>query len=342
MRRSTRRSRRWSFPAPCRPPWRHRERIRPNIFDGGNAEGVDRRLGDDEARKSRPLWRQTEERFRAAGQRALVGGSAYVDTRDSSRVIAMREPGAPWRADDQDLALAATVFEAELRALLSVELPRRRRSLQDDGAMSFAPNSSISGSCSLMAVAPCVCRRSPRIIFCLCPCRSRRPQGGCAARARGTRGSFATDPCGAAGASGSGLAVSLAWIGRGGSIAPPASADTTRAATGRGPITHDWRELFGKDQPAATAGFRLGRGRRERGCGLHPDSASRNRLQIDANFSRFARQSSSLSKSCEKTTAPVTPIGRCAGRVGRVLISSSVVDLWVHIALSVGAEPFAA
>ena len=49
------------------------ERIRPNIFDGGNAEGVDRRLGDDEARKSRPLWRQTEQRFRAAGQRALVG-----------------------------------------------------------------------------------------------------------------------------------------------------------------------------------------------------------------------------------------------------------------------------
>ena len=111
------------------------ERIRPNIFDGGNAEGVDRRLGDDEARKSRPLWRQTEQRFRAARQRALVGGSAYVDMRDSSRVIAIRVPGAPWPGDDQDPALAATVFEAELRALLSVELPRRRRSLQDDGAM---------------------------------------------------------------------------------------------------------------------------------------------------------------------------------------------------------------
>ena len=70
------------------------ERIRPNIFDGGNAEGVDRRPGDDEARKSRPLWRQTEERFRAARQRALVGGSTYVDMRDSSRVIAIRVPGA--------------------------------------------------------------------------------------------------------------------------------------------------------------------------------------------------------------------------------------------------------
>ena len=114
------------------------ERIRPNIFDGGNAEGVDRRPGDDEARKSRPLWRQTQERFRAAGQRALVGRFAYVDMRDSSRVIAIRVPGAPWPGDDQDPALAATVFEAELRALLSVELPRRRRSLKDDGGMSFA------------------------------------------------------------------------------------------------------------------------------------------------------------------------------------------------------------
>ena len=57
-----------------------------------------------------------------------------------------------------------------------------------------------------------------------------------------------TDPYGAAGASGSGLAVSLVWIGRGGSIAPPASADTTRAATGRGPIARDWREFLGKDR----------------------------------------------------------------------------------------------
>ena len=144
------------------------EPIRPNIFDGGNAEGVDRRLGDDEARKSRPLWRQTEQRFRAAGQRALVGRFAYVDMRDSSRVIAPAPP-----ADREAVALQ-----------------------------------------------------------------------GRAGRAR----AFATDPCGAAGASGSGLAVSPAWIGRGGSIAPPASADTTRAATRRGPITHDWRELFGKDR----------------------------------------------------------------------------------------------
>ena len=76
------------------------ERIRRNICDGGNAEGVDRRLGDDEARKSLPLWRQTEQRFRAAGQRALVGRFAYVDMRDSSRVIAPAPP-----ADREAVAL---------------------------------------------------------------------------------------------------------------------------------------------------------------------------------------------------------------------------------------------
>jgi hypothetical protein len=38
-------------------------------------------------------------------------------------------------ADDQDLALASPVLQAELRALFPVELPGRRRSLQHHGAM---------------------------------------------------------------------------------------------------------------------------------------------------------------------------------------------------------------
>jgi hypothetical protein len=38
-------------------------------------------------------------------------------------------------ADDQDLALAPPVFQAELRALLAVERPWRWRSLEHDGAM---------------------------------------------------------------------------------------------------------------------------------------------------------------------------------------------------------------
>src|ERR1700733_15264630 len=44
-------------------------------------------------------------------------------------------PTTPSMADDEDLALAAPVLQAELRALFPVKLPRRRRSLQHDGAM---------------------------------------------------------------------------------------------------------------------------------------------------------------------------------------------------------------
>ena len=44
-------------------------------------------------------------------------------------------PAASAVADDQDLALSAAILQAELRALLPVELPWRRRTLQHDGAM---------------------------------------------------------------------------------------------------------------------------------------------------------------------------------------------------------------
>src|ERR1700733_14652050 len=44
-------------------------------------------------------------------------------------------PTASAVADDQDLALSAAILQAELGALLSVELPWRRRALQHDGAM---------------------------------------------------------------------------------------------------------------------------------------------------------------------------------------------------------------
>ena len=44
-------------------------------------------------------------------------------------------PATPGMADDQNLALAAPVLQAELRALLPVKLPGRRRSLQHHSAM---------------------------------------------------------------------------------------------------------------------------------------------------------------------------------------------------------------
>src|SRR5580693_10270585 len=51
------------------------------------------------------------------------------------RVAGWIPPATPGMADDQDLALASPVLQAELRALLTVKLPGRRRSLQHYGAM---------------------------------------------------------------------------------------------------------------------------------------------------------------------------------------------------------------
>jgi hypothetical protein len=44
-------------------------------------------------------------------------------------------PAAPSMADDEDLALAASVFQAEFRAFLPVKLPARRCLLQHHSAM---------------------------------------------------------------------------------------------------------------------------------------------------------------------------------------------------------------
>ena len=71
-----------------------------------------------------------------------------------------------------------------------------------------------------------------------------------------------------------------------------------------------------------------------RGCGLHPDSASRNRLQIDANLADLHANPALFRKAARRRWRRLLLIGRCAGRVGRVLISSSVADLRVHIAPS--------
>jgi hypothetical protein len=48
-------------------------------------------------------------------------------------------PTTPGMADDEDLALASSVLEAELRAFLPVELPARRCLLQHHSAMHLLP-----------------------------------------------------------------------------------------------------------------------------------------------------------------------------------------------------------
>ncbi len=112
-------------------------------------------------------------------------------------------PAAAAVADDQDLALPAAILQAELRALLPVEPPGRRRALEHDGAMHLVAQvrrfrgrswSLLPFGCRSWAVWPWA---GPR------PCPSRRPRGGRAARARGTRGSLRRTLVGAAGASGS-------------------------------------------------------------------------------------------------------------------------------------------
>src|SRR5580692_1469498 len=55
------------------------------------------------------------------------------------RVAGWIPPATPCMANDQDLALGSPVLQAELRALLPVELPGRRRSLQHHGAMHLLP-----------------------------------------------------------------------------------------------------------------------------------------------------------------------------------------------------------
>jgi hypothetical protein len=87
------------------------------------------------------------------------------------------------------------------------------------------------------------------------------------------------------------LVIGLASIGWRSEHAPTGHDELMAAL----PITHDSSELFGID--------RRQRRRGERGRGLRPDSASRNRLHIDANFSRFACQSSSFEKPREDDDA---------------------------------------
>ena len=55
------------------------------------------------------------------------------------RVAGWIPPATPCMANDQDLALGSPVLQAELRALLPVELLGRRRSLQHHGAMHLLP-----------------------------------------------------------------------------------------------------------------------------------------------------------------------------------------------------------
>src|SRR5271166_3004611 len=114
-------------------------------------------------------------------------------------------PPASGMADDQNFAFASPVLQAEFRALLQIQFPKRRGSLQHHGAMHLMAQFLDFGVVSGHVRSSRFERRSwaQWPWACLRPCPARRPRGGRAARARGTRGSLRRTLRGANGASGS-------------------------------------------------------------------------------------------------------------------------------------------
>ena len=114
-------------------------------------------------------------------------------------------PATPGMADDQNLALAAPVLQAELRALLPVKLPGRRRSLQHHSAMhlvaQFLDFGVVSGHIhsSRLSAGAGLSGRGLLFAPALPPARPSGCKGARNARKP------ATNPCSATGASGSHL-----------------------------------------------------------------------------------------------------------------------------------------
>ena len=100
-------------------------------------------------------------------------------------------PTAPGMADDEDLALASSVLQAEFGAFFPVELPAWRCLLQHHSAMHLRAIPRFRGrvgSYPLLAFE----RRSWAVWpwACLRPCPALKPRDRRATRARGTRGSL--------------------------------------------------------------------------------------------------------------------------------------------------------
>src|ERR1700733_9301460 len=84
-------------PAACRV-----ERIGAKILDGGDAQSVNRGLGENEPWEGLSRWGQAEEGLGAAGERAFVGRPTNVDMGHGTLAVEMSEPGAAGRALPQD------------------------------------------------------------------------------------------------------------------------------------------------------------------------------------------------------------------------------------------------
>ena len=101
-------------------------------------------------------------------------------------------PTTPSMADDEDLALASSVFQAEFRAFLPVKLPAA--AVSAPAPQRNAPSRAIPRSRGRVGSYPLLAfeRRSGAVWpwACLRPCPAPKPRDRRAARARGTRGSL--------------------------------------------------------------------------------------------------------------------------------------------------------
>src|SRR6202034_3207272 len=109
-------------PAACRV-----ERIVAKTLDGGDAQGVDRRLGENEPRADWGRRGHTEKRLGAAGERAFVGRPANVDVGDGTRAVEMSEPSAAGRALPQDAGRGSRLDDRRRKDALPGEIAPGRR-----------------------------------------------------------------------------------------------------------------------------------------------------------------------------------------------------------------------
>src|ERR1700733_3784271 len=109
-------------PAACRV-----ERIGAKTLDGGDAQSVDRGLGENEPRERRIVCRHTEEGLRAAGERAFVGRPTNVDVGDGTRAVEMSEPGASGWALPQDAGRGSRLDDRRWKEPLPGEIAPGRR-----------------------------------------------------------------------------------------------------------------------------------------------------------------------------------------------------------------------
>src|SRR5580704_8303081 len=109
-------------PAACRV-----ERIGAKTLDGGDAQSVNRRLGENEPWEGLSRRGQAEEGLGAAGERAFVGRPANVDVGDGTRAVEMSEPGAAGRALPQDAGRGSRLDDRRWKEVLPGEIAPGRR-----------------------------------------------------------------------------------------------------------------------------------------------------------------------------------------------------------------------